>query len=142
MQASESANATPREAISGLSQSFERTFDQNRMLWSEMARFTKDESLRFVQQQLDHANHAFARFEDRRDFPALIGAQQEWLKDVVQDCATQSLRYAEMFRALTGRVRENAEQVASDIGAQGRETMKDLNKAGEKAARQSQQAAE
>ena len=114
MQASEFANESPHEAIAGLSQSLEKTFDQNRMLWSEMARFTRNESMRFVQLQMDHANHAFAQIDSRRDLSSLIGAQQEWFKETMQDYASQSLRYAEMMRMLAGKVRSRTEQAAGE----------------------------
>ena len=133
MQASEFVKESPREAIAGLSQSLEKTFDQNRMLWSEMARFTKNESLRFAQLQLDHANHAFARLDDRRDLSGLIGAQQEWFKEMMQDCAQQGLRYAEMLRMLAGQVRTKSAHDGE---------MEDLPHAGEEMTHHARHAAE
>jgi hypothetical protein len=142
MQASQSVHESPRDAIAGLSQSLEKTFDQNRVLWSEMARFTKNESLRFVQLQLDHAHHAFARLDDRRDLSGLLGAQQEWLKEMMQDYAAQSLRYAEMLRTLAAKTRDKAEQTGTDLGTEARQEMENLAQDVEKKARQARHAAE
>jgi hypothetical protein len=143
MQTSHSANgSSPHDTMAALSQSLEKTLDQNRVLFRELAHFTKDESLRLVQRQLDHAGHALAWFDERRDFSELMGAQQEWIKDVMRDYADQSLRYAEMFRSLTERLHGASEQAASEVHAVAKEDMEDLVRTGEAMAHQVGQAAE
>ncbi len=143
MQTSHSANdVSPREAIAGLNQTLEKSFDQNRALLSEMARFAQNESLRFVQLQLDHAHHAFAQLDDHRDWRTLIGAQQEWVRDLMQDYAAQSLRYAEIFRSLAGRVQEQARHVAQAAADDAEEGAARLRKVGEAVTQAAQRAAE
>ncbi len=88
------------EGMAQLSQSMERTMDQNRMLLEEMARFAKEESLRLAHVQLDQADHAFMRLRDSRDLTGLIDAQQDWMKQMMQEYVALSLRYAEMFHRL------------------------------------------
>lgn len=88
------------EGMAQLSQSMERTMDQNRMLLEEMARFAREESLRLAQVQLDQADHAFMRLRDSRDLTGLIDAQQDWMKQMMQEYVALSLRYAEMFHRL------------------------------------------
>lgn len=50
--------------------------------------------------QMDQANQAFTRFRDRRDLTGLIDAQQDWIRQMTQDYAALSLRYAEMFHRM------------------------------------------
>ena len=117
MPTSELAKANPREAIAGLTHSFEKLLDRNCTKWSEMARFTEGESLRFLRLQLDHAGHAFGQINGRRDLPGLLNAQHQWFREVMQDYVTQSLRYATVFRALvdpTCNHLENGAAVARD----------------------------
>lgn len=115
-----------RESIAHLSQSLEKALTQNRTLFEEMARFTKDESLRLAHMQLDHANHAFSHLRERHDFSGLIGAQQEWVKQMMQEYAAMSLRYAEMFHTLALHVQSHVESAASDMQHQAAEVAEDL----------------
>jgi hypothetical protein len=143
MQTSHSANeASSQDAIKILRQSVEKTLDQNRALLTEMAHFTKTESMRMAQRNLDHANHAIAHFDERRDLTGLIEAQQEWIKEMMQDYAALSLRYAEMFRSLTDSMRHRAEHAASEFADDAEESAEALRHAGEAAMHEAQRAAE
>ncbi len=116
------------EGMAQLSQSMERTMDQNRMLLEEMAHFAKEESLRLAHVQLDQADHAFMRLRDSRDMTGLLDAQQEWMKQMMQEYVALSLRYAEMFHRLAQHLKfqfgagaphhdaeEDGETVAEDL---------------------------
>jgi DNA anti-recombination protein RmuC len=116
------------QGIAQLSHSLEKTLDQNRVLLAEMTRFAKDESLRFAHMQLDHADQAFAHFRDRRDLTGLIGAQQEWFREMMQEYANQSLRYAEMFQALTRHVQSHVENAVSELQDQAEESLDGLDR--------------
>ena len=143
MQTSDSVNeSSPQDAIQTLRQSVEKTLDQNRVLLTEIAHFTKAESLRVAQRNLDHASHAFAHFDGRRDLAGLIEAQQEWIKQMMQDYATQSLHYAEMFQNLTQGMRNHAEHAASEFAAEAAESAKEFGKKSEAMMHQPQRAAE
>ena len=143
MQTSHSANeAASQDAIKILRQSVERTLDQNRALLAEMAHFTKTESLRLAQRNLDHANHAVAHFDERRDLTGLIEAQQQWVKEMMQDCAAQGLHYAEMFRSLSEGMRSRAEQAASDLVTEARESAEEFGKKSQAMMDTAQRAAE
>lgn len=119
-------DSTSQEGIAQLSHSLERTLDQSRALFEEMARFTQDESLRFAHMQLDHADHAFSHFRERRDLSGLIGAQQEWIKQMMQEYATLSLRYAEMFHTMAQHVQSHVENAASDLRHRAEQMAEDL----------------
>ena len=110
-----------REGIAHLNHSFETTFEQNRALFAEMARFTKDESMRLAHKQLDHMEQAFAHMNDGRNLIGLIGVQQEWIRDMMQEYAAQSLRYAEMFQTMTRRVQTQVENATHDLQEQAKE---------------------
>jgi hypothetical protein len=115
-----------RHGIAQLSQSLEKTLTQNRILLEEMVRFNKDESLRLAHMQLDHADTAFAHLRERRDLSGLIGAQQEWVKQMIQDYAGLSLRYAEMFQTLAQHVQSHVQSAASDLQHQAETVAEDL----------------
>jgi hypothetical protein len=117
-----------REGIAHLGHSFETAFDRNRALFSEMARFAKDESLRIAHKHLEHANHAFAHLQGGRNFTSLIGAQQEWIRDMMQEYAAQSLRYAEMFQTMTRHVQSQVESAAGDLREQAEENLSTLDR--------------
>jgi len=119
-------HADGTEGIVLLSQSLEKTLIQNRALFDEMTRFARDESLRLAQTQLDHADHAFSHFRERKDLSGLIGVQQEWIKHMMQDYASLSLRYAEMFQHFARHVRAHAESAASDLKQHAEEVAEDL----------------
>jgi hypothetical protein len=136
-----SSNA-PQDGIQTLRNSLEKTLDQNRVLFSEIARFTQNESLRLAQLNIEHANHAFSRFDDHRNLSSLIGAQQEWIREMMQEYANQSLHYAEMFRSLAEGVRHQAEHAVSEFGADAAEVVAETGKKSKAVAQQAQKAAE
>jgi hypothetical protein len=118
----------PHQGIAQLSHSLEQSLDQGRTLLAEMARFTKDESMRFAHMQLEHADQAFAHFRDRQDLAGLIGAQQEWFKGMMHDYAAQSLRYAEMFHTMTRHVQSHVENAVSELRDQAEENFTGLDR--------------
>ena len=142
MQTTHSVNDASQDAMQTLRNSVEKTLDQNRVLLSELAHFTKTESMRVAQRNLDHANQAFAHFDERRDLTGLIEAQQKWIKEMMQDYATQSLHYAEIFRSLAQGVRHQAEHAASDFAAESEAAAKEFGKKSEAIVREAQRAAE
>jgi len=115
-----------REGLAQLSRSLEKALDQNRSLLEDMARFTKDESLRLAHMQLDQAGNAFTHFQERRDIGDLFGAQQEWARQVMQEYATLGLHYAEMFRTMTQHVQAHVESAAGEFQQRAEEEAEDL----------------
>lgn len=121
-----------RENIAHLSHSLEMALGQNRALLEDMVRFTRDESLRLARMQLDHAGTAFAQMHDRHDLSALVGAQQEWIKQAMNEYAALGLRYAEMVQGLTQQVQSHVQAAASEFGHQAAEDAEDLGRTLEK----------
>jgi hypothetical protein len=119
-------HADGTEGIVLLSQSLEKTLIQNRALFDDMTRFARDESLRLAEAQLDHADRALSHFRERQDLSGLIGVHQEWMKHMMQDFASSSLRYAEMFQRFATHVRAHVENAASGLKQHAEEAAEDL----------------
>jgi hypothetical protein len=90
---------------------------QNRALM-ESAGFLRDESFRFFNLRLERARHAMAQLGECRDLPGLMAVQQEWVGDLVRDCADQGQRTQRLWR-------QGAERLQGEMAHQaeaGRET--------------------
>ena len=102
------------QTVSQLGQSLARTADSATALVEEMTVFAKDESLRFVNLRLERNGAALDRLQNCQGIPGLIGVQQEWLRDLLQDYTSQSMRWMGAFRGLTRNVMEKATENAAD----------------------------
>jgi hypothetical protein len=107
-------DAGPAQAVSQLGESLAQTAESQRALVQEMTLFTKDESLRFVNLRLERNGAALDRLQNCQGVPGLINAQQEWLRDFLQDYTSQSMRVMGALRGLTKNVVETAVGNASD----------------------------
>ena len=96
------------ETVSQLGQSLAQTAESGRALAQEIAHFAKDESLRFVNLRLERNGAALDRLQNCQGIPGLIGVQQEWLRDLLQDYTSQSMRWMGAWRGLTRNVMETA----------------------------------
>ena len=106
----------PIEAgISQLSESLTQAAESHRVLVQDMAEFSKDESLRFANLRLARNGALLDKLQTCAGLPGLIGVQQEWLRDFVQDYTGQNLRFAGAFRGLTRNVVASAVEAGSDI---------------------------
>ena len=104
----------PAEAVSQLSEQLAHTAESQRALLTEMAVFAKDESLRFVNLRLERNGQALDRLQNCQGLAGLIGVQQEWLRDLMQDYAGQQLRFAGAFRGVAQTVGAKAADAASE----------------------------
>ena len=124
----QTSQSSPQQAIQTL---LEKTLDQNRLLFWEIARFARNESLRLATRNLEYADHAFAHFDRHRNLVGLIGAQQEWIREMMQEFAAPGRHYTLMFRNLAQGVQHQAEQAASEFGAQTEAAAEELGKTDE-----------
>ena len=124
----------PAKAVSQLSESMTQTAESHRALVQEMTLFAKDEGLRFVNLRLERNGQALEKLQSCHGIPGLIGVQQEWLRDFVQDYIGQNMRLAGALRGLTQNVMacaseqaaenmDHAQHVASDMVHQANEQM-------------------
>jgi hypothetical protein len=95
-----------------LSRSFEQSLQQQRSLWEQVNRFAREESYRFGSRQLQQANKALDNMHTSQGVTGLISAHHDWLREMVQDYADQSMRYSEMMRNFSS----NAFATAMDAG--------------------------
>ena len=128
-------NPTSQVSFAQFSRSLERTLNQGRDLFEEMARFAQDETFHFAHMQIDHADHAFSHFRARRDLSGLVGAQQEWIKLMAQEYAASSLRHAEMFHSLAQHLQSHVKSVASVFQHRAEEMAEEFGRAHEGMAR-------
>ena len=104
----------PAQAVSQLGESLAQTAESHRVLIQEITGFAKDESLRFVNLRLERNGAALDKLQNCQGVPGLVGVQQEWLRDLLQDYASQGMRMMGALRGLTKNVMETAAENAAD----------------------------
>ena len=104
----------PEQTISQLGQTMARSAESGRALVEEMTVFAKDESLRFMNLRLERNGALMDRLQNCPGIPGLIGAQQEWLRDLMQDYAGQGMRWMGALRDVSRNVMQSA-AAAEDI---------------------------
>src|SRR5476651_197691 len=104
----------PAQAVSQLGESLAQTAESHRVLVQEMTDFAKDESLRFANLRLERNGAALDKLQHCHGLPGLIGVQQEWLRDFLQDYIGQNIRVAGTFRGLAQNVMASATEATSD----------------------------
>jgi len=104
----------PDQTVSQLGQSLAQTAESGRALVEGISVFAKDESLRFVNLRLERNGAAMDRLQTCAGLPGVIGVQQEWLRDLLQDYSGQSMRWMNALRGLTRNVMEKAAESAAD----------------------------
>ena len=120
----------PAKAVSQLSESMAHTAESHRALIQEMTIFAKDEGLRFVNLRLERNGQAMDKLQNCHGIPGLIGVQQEWLRDFVQDYMGQNMRLAGALRGLTQNVMacasenlDHAQHIANDLAQETNQQM-------------------
>ena len=122
----------PDQAVSQLSQSLAQAAESHRLLAEEMTIFAKDEGLRFANLRLERNGSTLDKLQNCHGIPGLIGVQQEWLRDFLQDYASQSMRMMGTLRGLTKNAMESAAENASENIDRMRKEAKDaMDKTGE-----------
>lgn len=132
-------NTDPSKAVSQLGENIAQTVESQRALLQEMTHFAKEEGLRFMNLRLERNGSALYKLQHCQGLPGLLGVQQEWLRDLVQDYMSQNMRLAGAFRGLTQNVVTSAAQTASQTVDQ---MHQDANEMVEQAGQQINQAAQ
>ena len=109
-----SGHSDPARPISRLGESLVQTAESQRVLVQELTSFAKDEGLRFANLRMERNGAALDRLQDCQGILGLLGVQQEWLRDFVQDYADQNTRLIEAWRGLTRNMMATAAETASD----------------------------
>jgi hypothetical protein len=122
----------PAQAISHLGESLTQTAESQRLLAKQASDFAKDESLRFVNLRLERNGAALDKLQHCAGLPGLIGVQQEWMRDFLQDYTSQSMRLMGAMRGLTQNALSCAVETASDnIDRMQQQAGETMNRAGE-----------
>jgi hypothetical protein len=106
-------DADSPKAVSQFSESMAQTAESQRALVQDMTHFAKEESLRFMNLRLERNGAALDKLQNCRGLPGLLGVQQEWLRDLVQDYMSQNMRLAGAFRGVAQNVVASAAETAS-----------------------------
>ena len=104
----------PEKAVSDFSEQLAQTAQSQRALVTEMTSFAKDETRRFFNLRMDRTSQALEKLQSCQGLTGLIGVQQEWLRDLMQDYADLSQRNAQAFRGITQTVVAQASHAASE----------------------------
>jgi hypothetical protein len=135
----------PEQAVSQLSQSLAQASESHRQLTQDMSVFAKDESLRFANLRLERNGSTLDKLQNCHGIPGLIGVQQEWLRDFLQDYSGLSMRVMGAMRGLTKNMMESAAENASDnierMKSQAKDAMDRTSEAMQKAGEQMSHAA-
>lgn len=129
----------PANAVSQLGESLAQTAQSQRVLLQDMTHFAKEESLRFMNLRLERNGSALDKLQHCQGLPGLLGVQQEWLRDLVQDYMSQNMRLAGAFRGMVQNVVASAAQTASQTVDQ---MQQDAGEAVEQAGQQMEQMAQ
>lgn len=97
-----------------LRESLAQTAQSQRALFQEMTAFAKDESLRFANLRLERNGAALDKLQHCQGVPGLLGVQQEWLRELMEDYIGQNMRLAGTLRGLTQNAMATAAEAVSD----------------------------
>jgi len=124
MHEPQDSNLQSKEMAVELSQLIEQSFDQQRALWQQAARYFRDESLRFATLRLKRANHALENVQGRDGFKILAQVHQAWLRDFVQDYAEQSVRCGEIMSRLAASAMARTMDAGREAMEEGQEVLR------------------
>ena len=104
----------PAKAVSDFSEQLAQTAQSQRALVTEITSFAKDETKRFFNLRMDRTSQALEKLQSCQGLSGLIGVQQEWLRDLMQDYADLTQRNASALRGITQTVVAQASTAASE----------------------------
>lgn len=103
----------PAKAVSQFSDSLTQAGESHRALVQEMTSFAKEEAKRFFNLRLERNNAALDKLSNSNGLTGIIGVQQEWLRDLMQDYTSQQMRFASTLQGITHNVMTSAGEAAS-----------------------------
>ena len=104
----------PAKAVSDFSEQLAQTAQSQRALVTEITSFAKDETKRFFNLRMDRTSQALEKLQSCQGLSGLIGVQQEWLRDLMQDYAELGQRNAAHIRGISQTVVAQASTAASE----------------------------
>jgi hypothetical protein len=116
-------------AASELSQMFQQAIEQQRALWEQAARVSRDESLRFASLRLKRTNQALENVQGREGLKGMIQVQQDWLRDLVQDYTAQGVRFSETMSRLAAGAMARTVHASREAMQEGQDVMRQTREA-------------
>jgi hypothetical protein len=113
MNAAPHTENTAAEAASRLSQTLTQAGESQRAVLVEMTSFAKDESQRFINLRLERTHDVMNKLSTCQGVSGLLGVQQEWLRDLMQDYGAQNMRLAGALRGVTHKAVASATEAAT-----------------------------
>ncbi|HVV27084.1 MAG TPA: hypothetical protein VHC40_03870 [Rhizomicrobium sp.] len=104
----------PAKAASQLNDALVQMAECQRTLIQEMTQYARDETQRFVNLRMERNGAALDRLQSCHGISGLIGTQQEWMRDLLQDYIGQQLRLAGALRGIAQNAVATATEVASE----------------------------
>jgi hypothetical protein len=105
---------TATDTVSNLTEQLAQTAESQRALVNEITVFAKDETLRFLNLRMDRNSAALEKLQTCQGLAGLIGVQQEWLRDLMQDYSDLGQRNASALRGVAHTVAAKATDAAND----------------------------
>jgi hypothetical protein len=103
-----------RDAFASMNSSFMKAIDKNRTITQNLFQAMQEESLRFMNQRLEHTSRCFERGRDVQGLPALMALQHEWFMDMAHDYAELNKRLGEALQEATEQSVEHVNEVVAD----------------------------
>ena len=119
---------TAQEAHDTFTMPFIILAERNRAVMEKVARVTQEETLHFLNQNLERNVHALERLRECRGVSGVMEVETEWLTGMVRDSIEQTQRVAKLWWRLAEEeseagVQSSAEAMASSA-RKGREATK------------------
>jgi hypothetical protein len=112
----------PEEVATDLGKKFQDALSQQREIWQRAASHAKDETTRFAKLRLDRTAEAVQSMDVTDGIKGVVAAQHRWLRDMINDYTSQSMRYTQLLR----NIANNSVDSASETGKETLEKTKDV----------------
>jgi 4-alpha-glucanotransferase len=103
-----------RDTFASMNNSLMKAMDQNRMIAQNLMRAVQEESLRFMNQRLEHTSRAFERSRECEGFSQFLNLQHDWLMEFARDYAEFNKRFSDVWHEATEQSVERASDMVAD----------------------------
>jgi hypothetical protein len=104
----------PEELASDLGQKFQDALSQQREVWQRAASHAKEETTRFAKLRLDRTAGAVQSMDMTLGIKGVVAAQHRWLRDMINDYTSQSMRYTQLLRDIANNSVDSASETAKE----------------------------
>ena len=94
--------------------------ERNRAVLEKMARVTQEETLHFLNQNLERNAHAIERLRECKGVAGVMEVENEWITGVVRDSIEQTQRMAKLWWRVAEEEGERQSEITSQATAPAR----------------------